>query len=114
MARPRDHQASAADRVLTRGLPGAFSHGPRIERERVAMTLWPVGGPAVPPGMIAGHDGIGVGTVALVRFALPFDSARAGAAAIVGRLLLPRQETTPCGVRMFALLVSKRVCSQEL
>ena len=35
--------------VRTIGLFGAFSQGPWIERERATITMWPVGGPAVPP-----------------------------------------------------------------
>jgi hypothetical protein len=31
------------------GLCGEFSHGPSIERDRAATTMWPVSGPAVPP-----------------------------------------------------------------
>jgi hypothetical protein len=36
--------ARAHDRLC-----GQFSHGPWIERERAAITMCPVGGPAVPP-----------------------------------------------------------------
>lgn len=49
VAWPRDYQGSAADCVRVIGLLGAFSHGPWIERERAVITMWPVGGPAVPP-----------------------------------------------------------------
>ena len=38
-----------AEAVRMTGLPGSFSHGPSSERLRAMMTIWPVGGPAVPP-----------------------------------------------------------------
>ena len=38
-----------APAVWTIGLRGQFSHGPAIDRERATITMWLVGGPAVPP-----------------------------------------------------------------
>ena len=34
------------------GLCGQFSHGPCTERERAQITMWPVGGPEVPPTIL--------------------------------------------------------------
>jgi ABC-type sulfate/molybdate transport systems ATPase subunit len=49
VAWPRDHHFSRADKVRIIGLRGQFSHGPASDLLRAMMTIWPVGGPAVPP-----------------------------------------------------------------
>lgn len=47
---------SSALSVRTSGLRGQCSHGPCTERERAAMTMCPVAGPAVPPTAVTGYS----------------------------------------------------------
>ena len=55
-------QAEASWRVLrasvvrTSGLCGQCSHGPCTERERAAITMCPVAGPAVPPTAVTKYS----------------------------------------------------------